>query len=152
MATIVTNRGLKLMLQWVFQAISEPAKYYAILLPSGAAATVDVNTISDTSEIPAGHGYTSGGVEVTRNNSGFINLTEDDTNDWATIEFDNINFVTSGGAIPATGDIRYMAITTDEATVADRQILLICDLGSSITVPDGKYLKVYNEIVNLAHP
>jgi hypothetical protein len=152
MAVVITNRGLKLLLQWALQDVSAPSTFYAILLPSGATVNVDVNTVSDTSEIPAGNGYTSGGVAVARSNLGFIDLTEDDTNNWATIEVKNTEFTTSGGAIPTSGDIRYMAITTDEAAVADRQILFVFDLGSSITIPDGKYLNVKDGIIKLAHP
>ena len=152
MAVVITNRGLKLMLQYAFQNVSAPTKFYAILLPSGSTVTVDVNTVSDTTEIPAGNGYTSGGITVTRNNLGFINLTENDTSDYATIEVKDCDFETSGGAIPTSGDIRYMAITTDEAAVADRQIIAIFDLGSSITIPDGKYLHVRDSTIKLAHP
>ena len=152
MSGFLTNRGLKLLAQYALQNVSPPSTFKAILMPSGATATVDVNTISDTSEIPAGNGYTSGGINVARSNLGFINLTEDDTNDWATIEVKDCDFQTSGGAIPTSGDIRYMAITTDEATVANRQILAIFDLGSAITIPDGKYLHVQDSTIKLTRP
>lgn len=102
------------------------------------APGVDSDTLSELSEIAAGNGYTSGGIALTRDATGFPTLTEDDTNDRADVVAANGVYTASGGPIPASGaGIAYEVITDDNATVGNREVLQVSDLNAISGQPAG---------------
>lgn len=114
-----------------------------------AAPGVDTNTLSELSEIAAGNGYTAGGLALSRDSSGFPTLTEDDTNNLASIVAANGVYTASGGPIPASGaGASYEVLLDDNATVGNREVLAVFDLngitgqamGSAHSVSDGQPL------------
>jgi hypothetical protein len=141
MASGVTNRGKKLLLDYVFRATALPANFYVALVTSATAPTADTNTVSELTEIAAGNGYTSGGYSLTKNSTDFDVLTEDDTNDKAIIQIKDVVWTASGGAIPASGNgARYAVLTDYNATVGSRQVMAWWDLTSDRTVSSGQPL------------
>lgn len=102
------------------------------------APGVDTNTLSELSEIAAGNGYTSGGVALSRDSSGFPTLTEDDTNNRADLVAANGVYTASGGPIPASGaGAAYEVITDDNVTVGNREVLQVSDLNGITGHPMG---------------
>ncbi len=141
MASGMTNRGKKLLLDYVFRATALPTNFYVALITSAAAPTADTNTFSELTEIAAGNGYTSGGISLTKNSTDFDVLTEDDTGDKALIQIKDLVWTASGGAIPASGNgARYAILTDYNATMGSRQVLAWWDLTSDRTVSSGQPL------------
>lgn len=100
----------------------------------------DTNTLSDLVEIPAGNGYTTGGISVARNSTDFDTLTEDDTNDKSVLQLKNETWTASGGNLPSSGYATYAVLITDEATVANRQVVNFWYLGGDRVVSDTQQL------------
>lgn len=141
MASGMTNRGKKLLLDYVFRATALPANFYVALVTSATAPTADTNTLSELTEIAAGNGYTAGGITLTKNSTDFDVLTEDDTGDKALIQIKDLVWTASGGAIPASGSgARYAVLTDYNATLGSRQVLAWWDLTSDRTVSSGQPL------------
>ncbi len=141
MASGMTNRGKKLLFDYVFRATALPTNFYVALITSAVAPTADTNTFSELTEIAAGNGYTSGGIALTKNSTDFDVLTEDDTNDKAIIQIKDLVWTASGGAIPASGNgARYAILTDYNATMGSRQVLAWWDLTSDRTVSSGQPL------------
>lgn len=139
----MTNRGKKLMFDAFFRGATPPTTFYLALVTSAAAPGPDTNTLSDLTEIAAGNGYTAGGTAVARNSTDFDTLTEDDATDMALLMVKNIVFTASGGVLPGSGaGARYAVLLTDEATVADRQVVDYWSLGSDRSVSDGQSLTI----------
>ncbi len=143
MSSYITNRGKKLILDYGCEGTANPTNLYAALSDTNPTNGVDTNTMADITEIGAGNGYTSGGVSYTPAQM-FTTLTEDDTNNLAEITIGNINYNASGGSIPASGTARYVIITTDEATVANRQVIAVLDMGTEYVASDGYTMSVRN--------
>lgn len=102
------------------------------------APGVDTNTLSELSEIAAGNGYSAGGIALTRDATGWPTLTEDDTNDRADLVAANGVYTASGGPIPASGaGAAYEVITDDNATVGNREVLMVSDLNDITGHPAG---------------
>lgn len=136
-----TNRGAFLMLGTYFRGAAAPANFFAVLYTSAIAPDQDRNTNADMTMIAAGNGYTAGGVSVARSSVGFDVLTEDDTNNRAFVQAADIAWTASGGPLPASGNgARYVGLTDDNATVANRQIIGILDLVSDRSVSDTQAL------------
>jgi hypothetical protein len=124
-----------------FRTQNTPSNFYAALVTSATAPTVDTNTLSQLTEIAAGNGYTAGGISLTRNTTDFDSLVEDDSTDLAKLQIKDLVWTASGGPLPATGSgARYMVLTTDEVTVGTRQIVAFFDLTSDRSVSDGQTL------------
>lgn len=161
MNALVTNRGAYLLLGTLLFNDPDNSTFYIALIDQGSAApTVDTNLMSDLTEIAAGNGYTAGGASCARVLGNGASLTEDDASDYAEARLRNITACqASGGAIPSDagsgGLIRYMVLTTDEGTVANRQIIGVYDLDASLetgfTVPDGKELNVTGHKIKLSN-
>lgn len=153
MANGVTNRGRRLILGAYFNDETRPTNLYAALCDDSVTPTVDTNTLSQLGEIPAGNGYTSGGQSLTRNTTDFPNITENDTTDLASVDLKNLTFTASGGNLPASGNgARWLVITTDEATVGNRQIICWFDLTANRIVSDGQSLNLNSGKIQITLP
>lgn len=146
MASGITNRGKIRILELAFRNLMDggaPAAspFYVALVTSATAPTVDTNLMSDLTQITAGNGYTTGGINIARNATDFDVLTEDDTNDRGFIQLKNIVWTASGGSIPNGGNpARYAVLTDDDAVVANREVLAWFDLVSNRSVGNGAVL------------
>lgn len=140
-----TNRGKKLIFDHWFRAATPPTNFYVALCTDATAPSADTNTMSDLTEIAAGNGYTSGGYSLSRNSTDFDTLSEDDANDRAAIQIKDVVWTASGGDIPTSGDgARYAVLTTDEGTIANRQIVAFWDLLTDRTISNGQSLTLAN--------
>lgn len=148
----VTNRGAFRMLQSFFRNTSTPTVLYAFLIDaSSATPTVDSNTVSDLTEVPAGNGYTAGGISLSRNSTDFDVLTEDDTNDRALIQIRDLVWTASGGSLPGSGSgARHLGLTDDNATQSARDVLTTWDLSSNRVVSSGQTLTIQNAEIRLS--
>jgi hypothetical protein len=141
MASGWTNRGKYLVLNYAFRNPTRPANYYVALVTSATAPNADTNTLSDLTEIAAGNGYTTGGYSLTPGATDFDTLTEDDSGDLGKILIKDVVWTATGGALPASGSgARWAVLLTDEATVANRQVICWWDLTSDRTVSSGQPL------------
>lgn len=141
MSSVVTNRGKKNLLNRSYRGITRPTNYYVGLFDSSIAADPDINVKSDLAEVPAGNGYTSGGIQLTPNSTDFDVLTEDDTNDRSLIQIKNLVWTAAGGNLPGSGTgARYAALTDDNATPGNREVDAIWDLAGNRVVSDTQQL------------
>lgn len=140
-----TNRGLYLMLGYVFRATTMPTNFYVALVTSATAPNADTNVMSDLTQIAVGNGYADGGYQLTPGATDWDTQTEDDTNDYAFVQIKDVVWTASGGSIPDTGNgARYAVLTDDNATVANRQVIFWWDLSSDRQVSDGQTLSLLN--------
>ncbi len=145
MPSLMTNRGKYLILQGVFRNTGLPTNFYMALADQTTTPTVDHNIFSEHTEIPAGNGYTSGGISLARNGTDFDVLTEDDTNDRALVQAKDLVWTASGGNLPASGTgARWMDCLDDNVTIGSRQIFGSFDLVSNRTVSSGQTLTIQN--------
>lgn len=140
-----TNRGklrlLEMALRGEYNGSSLPSNLYVALVTSATAPDADINTLSQLTEITAGNSYTSGGYQLSLNDTDFDTLTEDDSSDRGRILIKDVVWTASGGTIPDSGDgARYAVLLDDNATVDNREVLAYWDLGSSVQVSDGQSL------------
>lgn len=151
MASGITNKGIASILRSAFQnqTTTPPTGYYLALVTSAASPSFDTNTWSQLSanEIAAGNGYTANGQLFTANTTNFPTLTEDDTNDLASITLKDVTWTASGGTLPASGSgARYLILMDANATPGSREVLAWFDLqtdraatiGTDLTVPSPK--------------
>lgn len=135
-----TARGMFRVLGHIFNAVTAPTTFYVPLFTATPAPTAAINLVSDLTQIATGNGYTSGGSAVARSAVGWDAIAENDTLDFARVDLATVTYTAAGGAIPASGDpLRYAAITDDDATVADREVILWWDLTSQ-TIADAASL------------
>lgn len=140
-----TNRGKFLNLQGVYRNTGFPINFYMALLVDTVAPGPDTNLMSDVSEVPAGNGYTAGGIQLGRNATDFDVLTEDDANDRALAQIRDLVWTAAGGNLPSSGSgARYSALTHDDVTVANRAIHQYFDLVSNRIVSIGQTLTLQN--------
>ena len=139
-----TNRGKKLIFEWVFlRTASLPTNFYLALVTNAAAPGPDTKTLSQLTQIAAGNGYSDGGYQLTPGATDFDVLTEDDLNDKAILMIKDIIWTASGGSLPSVGNgARYAVLTTDEGTIGNRQVLKYWDLVSDRSVAVGVQLKL----------
>lgn len=136
-----TNRGLYLVLGWVFRGDTLPTNFYVALWTSATAPNDDTNVMSDGTQINTGNGYADGGYQLTPGATDFDTHTEDDTNNYAWVEVKDVVWTASGGPIPSSGSgARYAVLTDDNATVANRQVIFWWDLVSDRSVSNGQTL------------
>ena len=130
--------------------VAAPATFYMALVTDSVVPDADTNTMSDLDEIPAGNGYTSGGLAVARNTTDWDTRTEDDTGNTGLAQTKDLTWTASGGNLPPSGTgARYAVLTTDEAAVADRQIVAWFNLGSNRIMTVGYDLTLQNCEVRL---
>jgi hypothetical protein len=141
MASGLTNRGKKLLLEYAFGRVALPTNFYMVLCTSADTPTMDTNVMSELTQIATGNGYTDGGYQLTPGSTDFDTIDEDDDNDYAVIKIKDIIWTASGGPLPASGNgARWAVLTDDDATFADRQILAIFDLSADRTISDTQRL------------
>jgi hypothetical protein len=138
-----TNRGKHRINMAVFRGEALPASFNVALITSATAPTADTNLMSDLTEIPAGNGYTSGGINVTRDATGFPTVTEDDSADRGRAVVKDLVWTASGGNLPASGSgARYAVLTDNNGTVANREIWAYWSLAADRIVSDTQTLTV----------
>jgi hypothetical protein len=137
----MTNRGKYQILGWSFRGETIPTNYYARLITSATAPTVDDDNVSGYTEIAAGNGYTAGGMSLSKNSTDWDVWTLDDTNDLGYIQLKDLVWTASGGSLPGSGNgARYCVLTDDNATDASREPYASWDLTSDRTVSSGQTL------------
>lgn len=140
-----TNRGKYNALAQRFRGVSGETNLYVALVTSAVAPDADTNTLGQLTEIQAGNGYASGGYQLSRNDTDFDVLTEDDGNDRALVQVKDVVWTASGGNIPASGGgARYAVLTDDDGTIGNREVEVYWDLSSDRTVSDGQTLTLQN--------
>lgn len=135
-----TNRGKAKVLELVFSGAAMPTNFYVALCTSAVAPGPDTNTLSQLTEIAPGNGYNAGGLQLSRNSTDFV-PSEDDSGDVGKVTLKNLVYTASGGNLPASGNgARFAVLTSDEATVGNRQVYAYQDLGSDAVVSNGQPL------------
>lgn len=142
----MTNRGKKKLADYYFRRQGTlPTNFYIVLITSAVVPGPDTNLLSDLTQIAAGNGYTVNGIQVTPNTTDFDTMTEDDTADKGILQMKDIVWTASGGSLPGSGNgSRYAVLTDDNATPANREVLLFWDLGSDRVVSVGQTLTLQN--------
>lgn len=135
-----TNRGVYLLLGYLFRLSTRPANLNLILWTSAIAPTVDTNVASDATEVSNGNGYTTNGQSVALNSTDVDTWTEDDSSNYAFVQLKDFAWTASG----AVSNIRYAALVDDNATPANRQVIVWWDLGSTISLTSGQTLTIQN--------
>jgi hypothetical protein len=145
-----TNRGKYLTLGWAFNAstVVPPAHLYAAMVKTFPTALT--NVLGSLTEADGnGSDYVAGGIQLSRNATDFPSLTEDDTNNAATIQIKDLQWTASGGPLPKTGSVVAIVLTTDEVTVGTRQVIAFWLLSGGRSVLDGIYIKFINAELDL---
>ena len=153
MASGWMNKGMMSILEEYFRNVGVPTNFYIALCDDTTTPDEDINTFSELTEVPAGQGYTTGGYQLTRNDTDFDVLTEDDTNNRGFIQVKNVVWTASGGTLPASGDgARWAVLLDDNATIASRETYAWWDLSSNRKVSDGQTLTLSNLELRLDKP
>ncbi len=138
-----TNKGKYRVIGYAFRGDTIPTNMYMALFTSAVAPTADTNTTSSLTQIAAGNGYTSGGIQLTPGATDFDVWTEDDANDRAFVQIKDLVWTASGGSIPDSGNgARYVCLTDDNGTFANREVLAYFDLSSDRSVTDTQVLTI----------
>lgn len=136
----VTNRGKKVILNAYFTAdtTDEPLDFDMVLVTSAVAPDADRSTLAGLTEVASGNGYTTGGINVTRDATGFDVITQVDASDHALIQIKDLVWTAATGPIPASGSPpRYACLMDDAATP---NLIAFFDLVSDRTVSDTQTL------------
>lgn len=112
----------------------------------------DNDTMADLVEIPAGNGYTSGGIAIARNSTDFDSLAIDADNNRVDLQLKDIAFTASGGTLPSSGNAFYAVLTGLGATVANRKIYASCWLNSAngVSANTGNSIAIVNMTIRAA--
>lgn len=136
-----TNKGKFNIVEWAFRKMNIPTNLNLALVTSAVAPNADTNTLGELTQIATGNGYADGGYQLNMNDTDFDSIIEDDTNDRSRIQVKDVAWIATGGSIPASGSgARYAVLTDDNATIANREVLIYWDLESDRTVSDGQTL------------
>ena len=139
----ITNKAKTEMLDVFFRNGTEPGNFYLALVTADDVPGPDTDVLGDLTEIPAGNGYSTGGVLVDRSSGGFPILIEEDDDDKGIIGLIDTVFTASAGPIPSGGnDIRYAVLTNDDGTIPDRKVYLWFDLLTDRLISDGQQLQI----------
>ncbi len=138
----LTNKGKFRILEKYYRGGDT---FNAALVTSAVAPVADTNTFGQLTEIAAGNGYTTGGLALTGNAIDFDVITEDDVNDRAFIQTKDLVWTAAGGNLPGSGSgARYLVLTDNNATIANREVLNYWDLVSDRVVSDTQALTLQN--------
>lgn len=145
-----TDKGIYNLLNIVLRSASAPASFYVALATSASAPTKNTNTFNEVTEIAAGNGYTSGGLQVNRNTTDFDTLNESDP---VVAQLKDLIWNASGGNLPASGSgARYALLLDDNATVGSREVWAWWDLQAERVVSSGQSLTLQNCELNFDLP
>jgi len=99
-------------------------------------------TLADvtSNQLSTGNGYTQNNKTLAN-----VSITEDDTNDKASITWDNVTWTASGGSIGGTG-----AACIYDDTTSDDTIIGCIDFGSDFTIEDGVSFQLQNIQIDLS--
>jgi hypothetical protein len=126
------------MLGYVMRGEAVPSSFYLALVTADTPPTTATKKLGELAQIAAGNGYANGGAVLTRGETDFTPLTEDDLRGRSVLRVATKTVTASGGAIPSSGGrARYVVLTGDNATVADREVWAYWDLGTEFYAPDG---------------
>jgi hypothetical protein len=145
-----TNRGVKRILDIAFRAQNIPTHWYAVLCTDAAAPARTTNTMAELTQIATGNGYTTGGYQLTRNTTDWVDLNEDDSTHFASTVAKDVVWTASGGTLPSSGTARYLVITDDHATLNSREIIAYFDLGGNTSVSSGQPLTAVDLTLKLS--
>ena len=138
----MTNKLKAELLDVFFRGEPGPIKFYLALVTSSPSPGPTTNILSDLTELPTGSGYTTGGVEFSRDDTDFPNLIENDTNNKGIVELKDIIF-TATGPFPASGPGAHYAVLTDDASpIGNRKVYLWFDLQSDRSLVDTQSLQI----------
>lgn len=135
-----TNKGKAFALESIFRATTLPTNYYVALVRVTVAPTADTNTLGELTQISTATGYTSGGIQLTKNATDFDVLTEDDGADRGLIQIKDLVWTASGGDLDSGAGARYAVLTDDNGTEGSREVLHYWDLVSDRNVSDTQTL------------
>ncbi len=138
-----TNRGLKNILAAILNGQALPTNFYVALVTAAAAPTDATNTKSELTEVANGNGYTTGGIQLSKNATDFPSLTETDASHKATINIKDLVWTASGGNLPSGSGARYAILTDDNATQGSREVWAYWDLTSDRVVSTGQTLTLH---------
>lgn len=134
-----TNRSKFKIFQWIFrQTEALPTSFKVALVTNATPPAATTNILTDLVEIAAGNGYTAGGESLTPGAVDFDALTEDDGNNWATMQIKDVEWTASGGSIPASGDAARWAVLLD----TNDNVLAYWDLATDRVAADGQVLRL----------
>lgn len=139
----MTNRGAWLIHEWVFRGVALPTNFYVALIENIDPPSFTEPTMSGLSEIPTGNGYTAGGFSLAKNTTDFKSNISDAGLNKANLLLKDVSWTATGGPIPASGTgARFAVLTTDEVTIANRQVVAWWDLVSDRIVTVGQIFKL----------
>jgi hypothetical protein len=133
MASLVYNRGKRLLIGRGVGRTSLPSKFKAALVKATYTPNADHATWADVSanEIGTGNGYSAGGIDVESSSTGFTADAQDDTGDTGDVTLKDLVYTASGGTIPAAGaGARYLVLMDFNATQANGQLIAVYDLAA----------------------
>lgn len=140
-----TNRGKFILFQSFYQDVAEPLNFFVALLGDSVTPNADTNILTDVAEVPAGNGYTAGGISVARDVTDFDVITENDAADRVELQIIDMVWTASGGTLPASGTgARWAVLLGPHATPGSREVLVWWDLTSLRQVSDGQTLTLVN--------
>ena len=120
--------------------------YYARLTDADTVAwraTSETHRRGAETAVAARNGYTSGGIAVTRDATGFPTVAEDDVNDRARAAVKDLMWTASGDALPASGSgAPYVVLLDTNATAGSRGVWAYGDLVSDRAVSSRQALTV----------
>jgi hypothetical protein len=153
MASVSTNRGKYQILGNYFLSASgtAPVGFNLALITSAGVGTIsspvaptasNCNTWSACSanEIPAGNGYSTGGVAIAQSSVGFPTFTEDDVNNRAFVGIQTISWTAQGGNLPISGSGAAYAVLMDQTP--SKNVVAVLDLGGARTVSNTQSLQI----------
>lgn len=139
----ITNRGKWLMGEWTFRGSALPANFYVALMTAAGTPSATTDTFGQLTQIGTGSGYVTGGYSLSRNTTDFDSHIENDTSGRDELQIKDVPWTASGGTIPLTGaGARWAILTTDEVTIANRNVIAWWDLLSDRSVLDGQILRL----------
>lgn len=146
MASGLTRRGARRILECWKQGATPPANFFVAFVTAATTPTRDTVTLSQLTEVAQGAGYVSGGFAVARNNVDYPTIVENDgtTNIVKAVAKDWGQVATGAGVeFPLSGSgARYAVLLGPHATPGSREVYEWHDLVSDKKVSEGQALTV----------
>jgi hypothetical protein len=149
---LVTNRGrFRLNNGFFVDRNGLPATLHMQLCTTADVPTVDTHNMGELTEIDAGNGYDAGGVALDVEVD-FQGAGQDDVNDRSDVVVADVEWVATGGDLPATGDPARYAVLTCEGADAERDVFAAWDLGADYSKLEGESLVLSGFAIRLKLP